>query len=168
MKKYLIILFPLIFFLGCADDSEDDDSSSNSSFDGTWQVTFLGDYENADCSGSVDSTGWAFASLFGFVQTLEIEEDSYTMSITMMGETEQMTGDFYDEDGMPCILDECLPITWETNGQVWSSDMISDAYCEDFDGEELPDYTDETSCEDADSGNLWYDESCTITVWTKQ
>ena len=59
MKKYLVLLLPLIFFIGCADD--DDDSSSSSSFDGTWQVTFIGDYENGDCSGSVDSTGWDFA-----------------------------------------------------------------------------------------------------------
>ena len=166
MKKYLMMVLPLMFFIGCADDSDDDDSSSNSSFDGTWQVTFIGDYENPDCSGSVDSTGWAFASVFGLVQTLEIDGDSYTMSITMMGQTEQMTGTFSEIDGNPCIDGDCLPIIWETSGQIWSSNMTSDAYCEDYDEVELPDYTDQTSCED--SGNYWYDESCTITVWTKQ
>ena len=160
-----MMLLPLMFFIGCADD-DDDDSSSSSSFDGTWQVTFMGDYENSDCSGSVDSTGWAFASAFGLVQTLEIDGDSYTMSVTMLGQTEQMTGNFYEEDGIPCLDGECLPITWETNGQVFSTNMVSDAYCENYDEVELPEYTDQTSCED--SGNYWYDESCTITVWTKQ
>tara|TARA_Y100001970_G_C13906660_1_gene686411 strand:- start:372 stop:560 length:189 start_codon:yes stop_codon:yes gene_type:complete len=45
MKKYLLIFLPLMFFVGCADDSDDEDSSSSSSsYDGTWQVTFMGDY----------------------------------------------------------------------------------------------------------------------------
>ena len=166
MKKYLMIFLPLMFFIGCDDNSNDDDSSSSSPYDGTWQVTFIGEYENADCSGSVDSTTWAFAALFGLVQTLEIDGDSYTMSMTMMGETEQTTGTFSEEDGDICVDGECLPMTWETDGEVWSQNITSDAYCEDYDEVELPDYTDQPSCED--SGNYWYDESCVITVWTKQ
>ena len=98
--------------------------------------------------------------------TLEIDGDLYTMSITMMGQTEQITGAFSEIDGNPCIDGECLPIIWEASGQIWSSNMTSDAYCEDYDEVELPDYADRTSCEDL--GNYWYDESCTITVWSKQ
>ena len=48
-------------------------------------------------------------------------------------------------------------------------DSDDDADDEDSDADdevELPDYTDQPSCED--SGNYWYDESCVITVWTKQ
>ena len=166
MKKYLLIFLPLMFFIGCADDSDDDESSSSSSYDGTWQVTFIGDYENADCSGSVDSTGWAFASLFGLVQTLEINGDSFTMSMTMMGETEQTTGTFTEENDNPCIDGDCIEINWVTDGQVWSSDITTDAYCEDFDGVELSEYSEQSSCEE--SGNYWSDEICTVTVWTKQ
>jgi len=165
MKKYLLIFLPLMFFIGCADDSDDEDSSS-SSYDGTWQVTFMGDYENADCSGSVDTTGWDFALAFGLVQTLEIDGDSYTMSVTMMGETQQTTGDFSEVGGDPCLDGDCISINWETDGQVWSSDMPSDAYCEDYDEVELPEYTEQASCED--SGNYWYDAYCTMTQWTKQ
>ena len=166
MKKYLLMFLPLMFFIGCADDSDDDDSSSSSSFDGTWQVTFMGEYQNADCSGSVDSTGWVFASAFGLIQTLEIDGDSFTMSMTMMGETEQTTGAFSEVDGNPCLDGECISLNWETNGQVWSMDMISDAYCEDYYEVELPEYTEQASCED--SGNYWWDSSCLMTQWTKQ
>ena len=165
MKKYLIMLLPLLFFIGCSDDDSDDDSGT--SFDGTWQVTFMGEYENADCSGSVDSLGWAFITAFGMVQTLEIDGDSYTISTTMMGNTEQTTGTFTEEDGSLCLDGLCLPIAWETDGQVWLSNMTSDAYCEDANTmDELSQYTDQSSCED--SGNDWYDESCTKTVWAKQ
>ena len=167
MKKCFIIFLPLMFFIGCADDSDDEDSSSSSSYDGTWQVTFMGDYENADCSGSVDTTDWAFALAFGLVQTLEIDGDSYTSSVTMMGETQQTTGVFSEVDGNPCLDGECISINWETDGQVWSSDMTTDAYCEDWDGVELPEYTEQASCEE-DSGNYWWDAYCTKSQWTKQ
>ena len=42
----------------------------------------------------------------------------------------------------------------------------SDDYCEDEDGEELPEYTDQNSCENA--GNDWYEASCTLSEYTKQ
>jgi len=165
MKKYLLILLPLMFFIGCADD-DDDDSSSSASFDGTWQLTFAGEYENANCSGSIDSTGWAFMTAFGMVQTVEITGSSYTMSVTMLGETEQMTGTFSEQDGKPCIDGDCLTVTWVTSGQVWSTNQMDDAYCEDDNGDEYPEYTTETSCDDA--GYDWSDASCSILVWTKQ
>jgi len=164
MKKSLIMILSLMFFIGCADD--DDDSSPSVSFDGTWLLTFAGEYENADCSGSVDSLGWNFMTAFGVVQTIEVTGGSYTMSVTMVGETEQMTGTFSNEDGKPCLDGECLTITWETSGQVWSSNMMSDAYCEDDYGDEYPEYTDQTSCDGA--GHSWSDESCQRMVWTKQ
>ena len=165
MKKYLIILLPLMFFIGCADD-DDDDSSSSTSFDGTWQLTFVGDYENANCTGSIDSTGWEFFQLFGMDQTVEITGDSYTFSVTMGGETESSTGTFTEQDGKPCLDGDCLTITWETSGQVWSTNSMDDAYCEDSYGEEYPEYTDETSCDNA--GHDWSDASCSILQWTKQ
>ena len=164
MKKYLIMLLPLLFFFGCSDDDSEDDSGT--SFDGTWQVAFMGEFENADCSGAIDSTGWAFAQLFGLIQTLEVEGDSYTMSVTILGETEQMSGTFTEVDGDPCLDGECLDVTWGTGGEEFSTNMPSDAYCEDYYGEELSQYTDQTSCED--SGNDWYDASCTIIQWEKQ
>jgi hypothetical protein len=42
----------------------------------------------------------------------------------------------------------------------------SDAYYEYEDGEELPEYTDQSSCEVA--GNDWYEASCTLSEYTKQ
>jgi len=165
MKKYILILLPLMFFIGCADD--DDDSSSTPSWDGTWLLTFAGEYENANCSGTVDSLAWTFMTAFGVVQTVEVTGDSYTMSVTMAGETEQTTGTFSEaEDGSLCLDGDCLPVTWEESNNVWSTNMMDDASCEDDYGEEYPDYTDEASCDGA--GHDWSDESCMKMVWTKQ
>jgi len=88
------------------------------------------------------------------------------MSVTILGETEQMSGTFTEVDGDPCLDGECLDVTWGTGGEEFSTNMPSDAYCEDYYGEELSQYTDQTSCED--SGNDWYDASCTIIQWEKQ
>ena len=52
------------------------------------------------------------------------------------------------------------------DGNTISVTVPSDAYCEDADGEELPEYTDQSSCEVA--GNDWYEASCTLSEYTKQ
>jgi len=52
------------------------------------------------------------------------------------------------------------------DGNTISVTAPSDAYCEDTNGEELPEYTDQSSCENA--GNDWYEASCTLSVYTKQ
>jgi len=165
MKKILMILVPLLFFVGCADD-DNDSSNTSGNYDGTWNLTFLGEYANADCSGDIDSTGWAFASAFGFVQTLEIDGESYTMTVSMAGEVmESLSGNFSETNGSPCLDGECISANWVTTGSVWDMDTESDAYCEDADGNDTSD-ADQTACESAD--NDWYSESCTQTVWTKQ
>ena len=137
MPKYLIFLTTLMFFIGCADDN-DDEANISSEFDGTWNVTFMGDYANADCSGELDSEGWNMAAAFGFNQSLEIDGDTYTMTISMMGESETTSGDFSVIEGDPCLDGQCISINWITSGSVWSMDAESDAYCDDFDGNELP------------------------------
>ena len=165
IKLFTILSLTVVFSVGSAFADEVDDHAKL--FAEALEPFMMGEYENADCSGSVDSLGWAFITAFGMVQTLEIDGDSYTISTTMMGNTEQTTGTFTEEDGSLCLDGLCLPIAWETDGQVWLSNMTSDAYCEDANTmDELSQYTDQSSCED--SGNDWYDESCTKTVWTNQ
>ncbi len=53
MKKALLLLIPLMIFISCEDEKEDKDVSA---FVGTWEVTFAGEYENSDCTGSLNST----------------------------------------------------------------------------------------------------------------
>ena len=166
MSKYLIFLISLLFFIGCADDN-DDDANTSGDYDGTWNVTFTGDYANADCTGEVDSTAWDMASAFGLSQSLEINGGTYSMITTIMGESETFSGDFSETDGNPCLDGECISINWITAGSVWSMDIESDAYCDDPDGNETDD-TDQESCEANGSGYDWWDASCTQTVFTKE
>ena len=169
MKKYLIILLPLLFFIGCEEDNSDDDSSSGNSsvlFDGTWKMTFSGDYENADCSGSVDSIAWGFISEV-WTQELTVNGDTYTMLETITGEVDTTySGTFTEENGNPCLDGECLVVTWIVDGQKLSIDEISDAKCNDEEDVILPEYTDQTSCEDA--GQIWDEPICTLSTWEKQ
>ena len=72
MKKLLILLVPLLIFISCEDEKEDEDVST---FVGTWDLTFAGDYENSDCTGSLDSTDWAFAQ-FGIDDYYAVSTES--------------------------------------------------------------------------------------------
>ena len=166
MLKYLFSLILLLFFIGCSDDN-DDEANTSSDYDGTWNVTFMGDYANADCSGEVDSEGWTMAVAFGFSQSLEIDGDTYTMTVSMMGESETISGDFSETDGNPCLDGECISINWITPGSVWSMDVERDAYCDDFDGNETDDI-DQESCEANGPGYDWWEAYCTQATYTKQ
>ena len=165
MSKYLIFLIPFLFFISCADDN--DEASTSGDFGGTWNATFIGDYANPDCSGDLDFEGWNMAVAFGFSQSLDIDGDNYTMTISMMGESEATSGDFSETDGNPCLNGECISINWITSGSVWSMDTEYDGYCEDFDGNETDD-TDQESCEANGSAYYWFEPSCFQTVYTKE
>ncbi len=166
MLKNLTYLILLLFFFGCSDENEDE-ANTLSGFDGTWNVTFMGDYANADCSGELDSEDWTMATAFGFSQSLEIDGDTYTMTMSMMGESEVTSGNFSETENDPCLDGECISINWITSGSVWSMDIEEDAYCDDFDGNETDD-TDQESCEANGSQYAWWEASCTQTIFTKQ
>ena len=165
MKKLLLLLVPLLVFISCADDDAEEEGSS---FEGTWNMVFTGEYENADCTGDLDSTGWYLLVAFGGVFTLEIEGDTYTFTLSVLGESETESGTFSEENGNPCLDGDCVEATWITEGQSFSINSETDEeYCEDWDtGEELSEYTDQSTCEDA--GHTWYGPNCTIEVWEKQ
>ena len=55
MKKALLLLFPLMIFISCGDKEDEEEVST---FVGTWNLTFMGEYENADCTGDLDSSNW--------------------------------------------------------------------------------------------------------------
>tara|TARA_B100000029_G_C17467971_1_gene920910 strand:+ start:88 stop:585 length:498 start_codon:yes stop_codon:yes gene_type:complete len=165
MKKALLLLFPLIIFISCG-DNEDEEVSS---FVGTWNLTFMGEYENADCTGDLDSSSWALVQAFGMDASITFNEDGTAeVSISVFGNTETETGTWSESSDGSLMLDgvEDEEGVLSVDGNTISLKDPSDAYCEDEDGEELPQYTDQSSCENA--GNDWYEASCTLSEYTKQ
>ena len=165
MKKLLILLVPLMIFISCEDEKEDEDVST---FVGTWDLTFAGDYENSDCTGSLDSTGWAFAQAFGLEQTLTIDNDgTYEMSMSILGYSESETGTWSEnDDGSLSIDGEDEYATLASDGNSFSITFMEEAVCEDPDTYEETSHSDSTSCQDA--GNDWIEASCSYTEFTKQ
>ena len=165
MKKALLLLFPLMIFISCG-DNEDEEVSS---FVGTWNLTFIGEYENADCTGDLDSSGWVLAQAFGMEASMILGEDGTAeVSLSVFGNTETETGTWSESSDGSLILDggDDEEGVLSVDGNTISVKSPSDAYCEDADGEELPQYADQSSCENA--GNDWYEASCTLTEYTKQ
>ena len=165
MKKALLLLFPLMIFISCG-DNEDEEVSS---FVGTWNLTFMGEYENADCTGDQDSSGWVFAQAFGMEASMTFNEDGTAeVSISVFGNTETETGTWSESSDGSLILDggDDEEGVLSVDGNTILVKSPSDAYCEDADGEELPQYADQSSCENA--GNDWYEASCTLSEYTKQ
>ena len=165
MKKALLLLFPFMIFISCG-DNEDEEVSS---FVGTWNLTFIGEYENADCTGDLDSSGWVLAQAFGMEASMILGEDGTAeVSLSVFGNTETETGTWSESSDGSLILDggDDEEGVLSVDGNTISVKSPSDAYCEDADGEELPQYADQSSCENA--GNDWYEASCILTEYTKQ
>ena len=165
MKKALLLLIPLMIFISCEDEKEDEDVSA---FVGTWDLTFAGEYENADCTGDLDSTLWAFAQVFGMSVTMILDDDgTVEMTFSVMGETETETGTWSENsDGTSLTINgESQNVSMASDGNSFSVTAMDDAYCEDSDGEETS-YTDSTSCQAA--GNYWIEASCSYMEYTKE
>ena len=165
MKKALLLLIPLMIFISCEDEKEDEDVSA---FVGTWDLTFAGEYENADCTGDLDSTLWAFAQVFGMTATMTLNDDGTAeMTVSVMGETETETGTWSENsDGTSLTINgESQNVSMASDGNSFSVTAMDDAYCEDSDGEETS-YTDSTSCQAA--GNYWIEASCSYMEYTKE
>jgi hypothetical protein len=165
MKKALLLLIPLMIFISCEDEKEDEDVSA---FVGTWDLTFASEYENADCTGDLDSTLWAFAQAFGMSVTMILDDDgTVEMTFSVMGETETETGTWSENsDGTSLTINgESQNVSMASDGNSFSVTAMDDAYCEDSDGEETS-YTDSTSCQAA--GNYWIEASCSYMEYTKE
>ena len=165
MKKALLLLFPLMIFISCG-DKEDKEISS---FVGTWDLTFMGEYENADCTGGLDSTNWDFVQAFGMSVTMTLNDDGTAeMTTTVMGETETETGTWSENsDGTSLTINgESQNVSMASDGNSFSATAMDDAYCEDSYTYEETSSTDSTSCQAA--GNYWIDASCLYMEYTKQ
>ena len=165
MKKALLLLFPLMIFISCG-DNEDEELAS---FVGTWNLTYMGEYENADCTGDSDSTLWAFAQVFGMTATMTLNDDGTAeMTVSVMGETETETGTWSENsDGTSLTINgESQNVSMASDGNSFSATAMDDAYCEDSYTYEETSSTDSTSCQAA--GNYWIDASCSYMEYTKQ
>tara|TARA_B110000014_G_C19795205_1_gene413135 strand:+ start:126 stop:605 length:480 start_codon:yes stop_codon:yes gene_type:complete len=159
MKK-IIVLFLLLIAFSCEDKKDE-----ISSLIGTWEVSNLGEYENANCSGALDYTGWAFAQAFGFKVTIVIKEDGTgTMTMTFGDEKEETPLTWDESKSQICLMGvECL--TYKVNDNKFTIDTQDEALCVD-DNDEETSHTDQSSCEAA--GNNWEEAVCTQMEFTKE
>ena len=159
MKK-IIVLFLLLIAFSCEDKKDE-----ISSLIGTWEVSNLGEYENANCSGALDYTGWAFAQAFGVKVTIVIKEDGTgTMTMTFGDEKEETPLTWDESKSQICLMGvECL--TYKVNDNKFTIDTQDEALCVD-DNDEETSHTDQSSCEAA--GNNWEEAVCTQMEFTKE
>jgi len=167
MKKHLLLIIPLLIVISCEDKEED--KVFDSPFVGIWDQTFSGEYENADCTGDIDSISWVIMQAFGIESSLNIKENgSYVATIIVFGMTETMSGTWDEtDDGLLCFDGEnCGSVSVAADNQSFTTSNEMEPFCEDsYTGEETS-QTDSTLCVDA--GNQWYEASCGISEYTKQ
>ena len=162
MKKLWIILPILILVMGCEEEAEE--STIEDIFVGTWSVTNLGKYANANCSGDIDYTEWGIVQAFGITINLNFKNDGtldFTTTAFGMTETETLTWTATEDE--LCIDDECINYTLSEDEKTLSIVFTEDAYCEDGNGDEVA--MTETECGTA--GNDWYDAACYMYTMTK-
>ena len=148
------------------EEEKDNESSSNSNLIGKWNMSNMGEYENANCSGKIDYSGFALMQAFGVTQVMEFKSNgTMTLSMSVSGENVALSVSATWTEGKNqfCAEGECIDFT--VNGDILTYNGKSEAYCEDSDGNET-DQTSESACMSA--GNDWYEASCTLTEYTKQ
>ena len=148
------------------EEEKDNESSSNSNLIGKWNMSNMGEYENANCSGKIDYSGFALMQAFGVTQVMEFKSNgTMTLSMSVSGENVvlSVSATWTEGKNQFCAEGECIDFT--VNGDILTYNGKSDAYCEDSDGNET-DQTSESACMSA--GNDWYEASCTLTEYTKQ
>lgn len=161
MKK-ILVLFSLLVMFSCEDEKNSE--SSNSNLLGKWSLSNMGEYENANCSGKIDYSGFALIQAFGVSQIMEFKSNgTMTMTTSMLGETEMMSATWTEEKNQFCSEGECIDFT--INGSILTFEGKDEAYCEDSYGNETS-QTSESACMSA--GNDWYEATCTLTEFTKQ
>lgn len=159
--KRIILLASLLAIWACEDKDGDSDSSGMA---GTWELTNMGEYANADCTGDVDNSGWALVQAFGMKMTLELKSGGTgTYSVKVGTEEEEISVTWDESKSQICMMGvECL--TYKLSGDSFTLDTPDDAYCEDDGGDET-NHSSQSTCEAA--GNTWHEASCSVMTFTK-
>ena len=164
LLKKKIFIISLIALMSC--EAEKDDGEDGGSLVGPWELSNMGDYANADCSGNIDDTGWALASAFGLKATMEFASNGkgiYTLSF--MGESQEVAMTWNSNSSQICMYGtQCFNYKINDSNK-FILDTLSDANCEDDNGNET-NYNDQSSCESA--GNMWNPPSCQMQEYTKK
>jgi len=166
MRYTLSIFFLVLVFIGCEDKKEGKEESP--SLVGVWDISFMGDYENADCTGEIDSLGWNLLQAFGFESTMTLKKDgTYSISTIVWGFQQTETGTWEETaDNSICFDgDDCQLVSLASDGNTFTTIVESDDHCEDYDGN-ITAQTDSSSCETA--GNEWVEAACMLTEYTRQ
>jgi hypothetical protein len=167
MKKILLLLIlGLLTFMACEDkkDEIEDKVDEISPLIGTWEVSNLGEYANANCSGALDYTGWVFVQAFGYKITIVIKEDGTgTMTMILGDEKEEEALTWDDSKSQICIMGDCL--SYKIDGDSFTIDQPVEAFCSDDDGDQT-NHDSQSTCEAA--GNAWEEATCSIMIFTKK
>ena len=167
MKKILLLLIlGLLTFMACEDkkDEIEDKVDEISPLIGTWEVSNLGEYANANCSGALDYTGWVFVQAFGYKITIVIKEDGTgTMTMIFGDEKEEEALTWDDSKSQICIMGDCL--SYKIDGDSFTIDQPVEAFCSDDDGDQT-NHDSQSTCEAA--GNAWEEATCSIMIFTKK
>ena len=161
LKKIIAIIL-MLFFISCEELNENEDKKS---LVGTWEMSNIGEYANADCSGAIDNNAWAMITALGMKATMEFSSDGTgTYSVSALGETEDVPLTWDESKSQICLMGaECL--TYKLNDNKFTIDAPNEEYCEDDNGEDTS-QTDQSSCEAA--GNTWFPKTCQIQEFTKK
>ena len=156
--KRSILLITLLAFMACEDKKDE-----ISPLIGTWEVSKLGEYANANCSGALDYTGWAFVQAFGVKITIVIKEDGTGTMTMILGEEEEEALTWDDSKSQVCIMGDCL--SYKIDGDSFTIDQPVEAFCSDYDGDQT-NHDSQSTCEAA--GNAWEEATCSIMTFTKK
>ena len=167
MKKFILLLSFFALF-SCEDKNGNGDKDADGSqMVGLWKMTDAGEYENDNCTGQIDNTGFVLLEAFGIVATMELNSGG-TGSYKYVGMGEESTIPVtWNESKSEICLGGIECVEYRFNDNKFSFDDKQEGYCEDDDsGDELSQY-DESNCENA-SDRTWYDPACSINIFTKQ
>ena len=160
--KFVTVLVCCLALMACEDEA--DDSTLGDDVLGTWSITNMGEFANADCSGDIDYSGWGIAVAFGITIDYTFNDDgTVDFSTTVFGMTETESATWEVDGDQLCIEGECTTV--DLTGDTIIITGSEDAYCEDADGEEV-DGVEMTACEAA--GNDWFEAACYEFTATRQ
>ncbi len=160
--KVITVLICCLALIACEDEA--DDPTLSDDIVGTWSITNMGQYANADCSGDLDYNAWSLIVAFGITMEFVFSTDGTgSINTTAFGMTDSEAFTWDVDGDQVCIEGECEEL--DIVDDSFTIALSEDAYCEDDMGVEIDGVT-MTECEAA--GNDWYEAACYEWTVTKQ